>query len=69
MIFQSFFNCFMVQISWQGGGYDSGYAKGRIPKMKNVTSLSIRGKHDFVCAAADKRFAMTVSKTSISSHI
>jgi hypothetical protein len=30
-------------------------------KRKDVTSLSIRGKHDFVCAAADKRLPMSTA--------
>jgi hypothetical protein len=33
---------------WQGGGYDSGILKEEFLKRKDVTSLSIRGKHDFV---------------------
>jgi molybdopterin-containing oxidoreductase family iron-sulfur binding subunit len=32
---------------WQGGGYDSGYTQGRIPR-KDVTPLSIRGEYDAV---------------------
>jgi hypothetical protein len=42
--------CLLVQIlgDWQGGGYDSGYTQGRILKTEDVTSFSIRGKHDFV---------------------
>jgi hypothetical protein len=32
---------------WQGGGYDSGYTQGRIPKT-SVTPLSIRGEYDAV---------------------
>jgi hypothetical protein len=35
--------------------------QGRILKPKNVTSFSVRGKHDFVCAAADKRMAMSAA--------
>jgi molybdopterin-containing oxidoreductase family iron-sulfur binding subunit len=33
--------------------FDAGYAKGRILKQEDVSSFSIRSKHDFVCAAAD----------------
>jgi molybdopterin-containing oxidoreductase family iron-sulfur binding subunit len=33
---------------WQGGGFDAGYAKGRILKQEDVSSFSIRSKHDFV---------------------
>lgn len=49
---------------WQGGGYDSGYAKGRIPsgpKGSQVMSRHIQFESNMTLsgAAADKRFAMT----------
>jgi molybdopterin-containing oxidoreductase family iron-sulfur binding subunit len=48
-IFKSIFIVSVVQIScdWQGGGYDSGYAKGRILKPK-MSRHSVRGEYDFV---------------------
>ena len=49
---------------WQGGGYDSGYAKGRIPKKKNGSSkmsyhMQFESNMTLSGANADKRIPLT----------
>jgi hypothetical protein len=51
-IFDSFCRCRFLG-DWQGGGYDSGYAKGE-SKTEKCHVTSVRGEYDFICAA-DKR--------------
>jgi molybdopterin-containing oxidoreductase family iron-sulfur binding subunit len=56
MIFQSFFNSFCSRLGdWQGGGYDSGYTQGRIPKMVSC-HFQLEANMTLSGAAADKRF-------------
>jgi molybdopterin-containing oxidoreductase family iron-sulfur binding subunit len=48
---------------WQGGNYDSGYAKGRIPKNGKMSKhFQFESNMTLAGAAADKRVAMTVSQ-------
>ncbi|MFE3846442.1 TAT-variant-translocated molybdopterin oxidoreductase [Flavobacterium sp. LB3P45] len=45
---------------WQGGGYDSGYAQGRIPKNGKMSRhFQLESNMTLSGAAADKRFAMS----------
>lgn len=47
---------------WQGGGYDSGYAKGRIPKAGKMSRhFQLESNMTLSGAAADKRFAMSTA--------
>jgi len=47
---------------WQGGGYDAGYAKGRIPRNGKMSRhFQIESNMTLSGAAADKRIAMTVA--------
>lgn len=47
---------------WQGGGYDSGYAKGRIPQNGKMSRhFQLEANMTLSGAAADKRLAMTVA--------
>ncbi|HLP62895.1 TAT-variant-translocated molybdopterin oxidoreductase [Flavobacterium sp.] len=47
---------------WQGGGYDSGYAKGRIPQNGRMSKhIQFESNMTLSGAAADKRVAMTVA--------
>ena len=47
---------------WQGGGYDSGYAQGRIPKNGNMSRhFQLESNMTLSGAAADKRFAMSTA--------
>ena len=47
---------------WQGGGYDSGYAKGRVPqKGKMSKHFQFEANMTLSGAAADKRVPMTVA--------
>ncbi|OCB74331.1 TAT-variant-translocated molybdopterin oxidoreductase [Flavobacterium crassostreae] len=47
---------------WQGGGFDSGYAKGRIPKNGKMSRhFQIEANMTLSGAAADKRLAMSVA--------
>ncbi|WP_166920709.1 TAT-variant-translocated molybdopterin oxidoreductase [Flavobacterium poyangense] len=47
---------------WQGGAYDSGYAKGRIPQQGKMSRhFQFESNMTLSGAAADKRFSMTVA--------
>ncbi|SEF73319.1 TAT-variant-translocated molybdopterin oxidoreductase [Flavobacterium urumqiense] len=47
---------------WQGGGYDSGYAQGRIPKNGKMSRhFQLESNMTLSGAAADKRFAMSTA--------
>jgi MoCo/4Fe-4S cofactor protein with predicted Tat translocation signal len=47
---------------WQGGGYDAGYAKGRIPQHGKMSRhFQFESNMTLSGAAADKRVAMTVA--------
>lgn len=47
---------------WQGGGYDSGYAKGRIPQNGKMSRhFQFESNMTLSGAAADKRIPMTVA--------
>ncbi len=48
---------------WQGGGYDSGYAKGRIPKNGKMSKhIHFEANMSLTGANADKRVAITPSQ-------
>ncbi len=48
---------------WQGGGYDSGYAKGRIPKNGKMSKhFQLEANMSLAGANADKRIPMTVAQ-------
>ena len=48
---------------WQGGGYDAGYAKGRIPKNGKMSKhIQIEANMSLAGANADKRIPLTVAK-------
>ncbi len=48
---------------WQGGGYDAGYAKGRIPKNGKMSKhIQIEANMSLAGANADKRIPMNVSQ-------
>lgn len=48
---------------WQGGGYDAGYAKGRIPKNGKMSKhIQIESIMSLAGANADKRIPMTVTE-------
>lgn len=47
---------------WQGGGYDSGYAKGRIPQNRKMSRhFQLEANMTLSGAAADKRLAMSTA--------
>lgn len=47
---------------WQGGGYDSGYAQGRIPKSGKMSRhFQLEANMTLSGAAADKRLAMSTA--------
>ena len=47
---------------WQGGGYDTGYAQGRIPKAGKMSRhFQLEANMTLSGAAADKRLPMTVA--------
>lgn len=47
---------------WQGGGYDAGYAKGRVPKQGKMSKhIQFESNMSLSGASADKRVAMTVA--------
>jgi MoCo/4Fe-4S cofactor protein with predicted Tat translocation signal len=47
---------------WQGGGYDSGYTQGRIPKNGKMSRhFQLESNMTLSGAAADKRFAMSTA--------
>ncbi|MBC5838595.1 TAT-variant-translocated molybdopterin oxidoreductase [Flavobacterium muglaense] len=56
---------------WQGGGYDSGYAQGRIPKAGKMSRhFQLEANMTLSGAAADKRLAMsTASQKQALVHI
>ena len=48
---------------WQGGGYDAGYAKGRVPKNGKMSKhIQIEANMSLAGANADKRMPMTISQ-------
>lgn len=48
---------------WQGGSYDSGYAKGRVPKNGKMSKhFQFEANMSLTGAAADKRIAMKVAQ-------
>ncbi len=51
---------------WQGGGYDSGYAKGRVPRKGKMSKhFQFESNMSLAGAAADKRIAMTVAQQKL----
>ena len=51
---------------WQGGNYDSGYAKGRIPKNGKMSKhFQFESNMTLSGAAADKRVPMTVAQQKL----
>ena len=47
---------------WQGGGYDSGYAKGRVPKNGKMSKhIQIEANMSLAGANADKRIPLTIA--------
>jgi molybdopterin-containing oxidoreductase family iron-sulfur binding subunit len=56
---------------WQGGGYDSGYTQGRVPKNGKMSRhFQLESNMTLSCAAADKVYRCQLQiKTSISTHI
>ena len=51
---------------WQGGSYDSGYAKGRVPKNGKMSKhFQFESNMSLAGAAADKRVAMTVAQQKL----
>ena len=51
---------------WQGGGYDSGYAKGRVPKNGKMSRhIQIEANMSLSGANADKRIPLTVSQQKV----
>jgi molybdopterin-containing oxidoreductase family iron-sulfur binding subunit len=47
---------------WQGGGYDAGYAKGRVPKNGKMSKhIQIEANMSLAGANADKRIPLTVA--------
>ena len=57
---------------WQGGGFDAGYAKGRVPQNGKMSRhFQFEANMTLSGAAADKRVPMSVvaTKTSFSSNI
>lgn len=51
---------------WQGGGYDSGYAKGRIPKNGKMSRhIQMESNMSLAGANADKRYPMTPTQQKI----
>ncbi|MVO08853.1 4Fe-4S dicluster domain-containing protein [Flavobacterium sp. TP390] len=48
---------------WQGGGYDAGYAKGRVPKNGKMSKhIQIEANMSLAGANADKRMPMNISQ-------
>ncbi|WP_130733505.1 TAT-variant-translocated molybdopterin oxidoreductase [Flavobacterium sp. J27] len=48
---------------WQGGGYDAGYAKGRVPKNGKMSKhIQIEANMSLAGANADKRIPMTIAQ-------
>ena len=51
---------------WQGGGYDAGYAKGRIPKNGKMSKhIQIEANMSLAGANADKRIPMTIANQKL----
>ncbi|MBS9460828.1 TAT-variant-translocated molybdopterin oxidoreductase [Flagellimonas sp. 389] len=51
---------------WQGGGYDAGYAKGRIPKNGKMSKhIQLESNMSLTGANADKRYPMTPTQQKI----
>ena len=51
---------------WQGGSYDAGYAKGRVPKNGKMSKhFQFESNMTLSGAAADKRIAMTVAQQKL----
>ncbi|WP_136466045.1 TAT-variant-translocated molybdopterin oxidoreductase [Flagellimonas onchidii] len=51
---------------WQGGGYDSGYAKGRVPKNGKMSKhIQLESNMSLSGANADKRYPMTPAQQKI----
>ncbi|WP_394747345.1 TAT-variant-translocated molybdopterin oxidoreductase [Spongiimicrobium salis] len=51
---------------WQGGGYDSGYAKGRVPQHGKMSRhVQFEGIMSLTGANADKRIPLTVAEQKI----
>ncbi|GAB5539094.1 MAG: TAT-variant-translocated molybdopterin oxidoreductase [Salibacteraceae bacterium] len=51
---------------WQGGGYDSGYAKGRVPKNGKMSKhIQLESNMSLTGANADKRYPMTPTQQKI----
>ncbi|SDQ26144.1 TAT-variant-translocated molybdopterin oxidoreductase [Flagellimonas zhangzhouensis] len=51
---------------WQGGGYDSGYAKGRVPKYGKMSRhIQMESNMSLTGANADKRYPMTPTQQKI----
>ncbi|RDY58733.1 TAT-variant-translocated molybdopterin oxidoreductase [Flagellimonas nanhaiensis] len=51
---------------WQGGGYDSGYAKGRVPKNGKMSKhVQLEANMSLTGANADKRYPMTPTQQKI----
>lgn len=51
---------------WQGGGYESGYAKGRIPQQGKMSKhVQLEANMSLAGAAADKRIPMTAAQQKL----
>nr|WP_299383272.1 TAT-variant-translocated molybdopterin oxidoreductase [Allomuricauda sp.] len=51
---------------WQGGGYDTGYAKGRVPKQGKMSKhIQLESNMSLSGANADKRYPMTPTQQKI----
>ncbi len=51
---------------WQGGGYDGGYAKGRVPKHGKMSKhIQMESNMSLTGANADKRYPMTPTQQKI----
>lgn len=51
---------------WQGGGYDSGYAKGRVPKNGKMSRhVQLESNMSLTGANADKRIPLTMSDQKV----
>ncbi|MEC3964413.1 TAT-variant-translocated molybdopterin oxidoreductase [Flagellimonas halotolerans] len=51
---------------WQGGGYDSGYARGRVPKNGKMSRhVQLEANMSLTGANADKRYPMTPTQQKI----
>lgn len=51
---------------WQGGGYDAGYAKGRIPKQGKMSKhIQLEANMSLAGANADKRIPMTIAQQKL----